>query len=410
MKSTVIEHTVQNHLCVSCGICAAVCPQQCIGFSRKNGQYLPKIDSAKCTDCGICAEICSSYSDEYSGHFTICKQTPADDIFAGNHLTCYRASARDERIRYNSTSGGAITAIVNTLLSSGTYQCAFLVDDFNYSVFIGTKRYSRDNPLDHTSKSRYIPISHKAMVEYVLDHPNDMVIIVAVGCAIHTFLNVINKFNLNRDQYLLLGLFCDRTLSYNIFDYFNDFDKKRDLDNLYFRTKEQSGWPGNVKLEYTNKESVFLPASERMMVKSFFQLERCLYCIDKLNIFSDISFGDDYSTQEKDRKGNSSIICRTKLGEDVLDKTKEHLNLSMISIQDIKESQQLSKRSENLEFARALFLRHGINLYPGILDHDSTLGNTAAKELQNRKNKISIGQSYPKSKKKINSFVKKRRK
>ena len=61
------ESGERNYRCTSCGICAKVCPTQCIFITRKKdpetGRPIPSpeefyIDTDKCMNCGSCAEFC----------------------------------------------------------------------------------------------------------------------------------------------------------------------------------------------------------------------------------------------------------------------------------------------------------------------------------------------------------------
>lgn len=61
------ENGVQQDRCTSCGICAKVCPPQCIWIVRSNdpetGRPIPEptdffIDIDICMNCGLCAEYC----------------------------------------------------------------------------------------------------------------------------------------------------------------------------------------------------------------------------------------------------------------------------------------------------------------------------------------------------------------
>jgi NADH-quinone oxidoreductase subunit I len=61
------ENGIQEDRCTSCGICAKVCPPQCIWIERTNdaktGRPIPApreffIDIDICMNCGFCAEYC----------------------------------------------------------------------------------------------------------------------------------------------------------------------------------------------------------------------------------------------------------------------------------------------------------------------------------------------------------------
>lgn len=61
------ENGEKNNRCTSCGICAKVCPPQCIWIVRssdpKTGRPIPdpaefSIDVDICMNCGLCAEYC----------------------------------------------------------------------------------------------------------------------------------------------------------------------------------------------------------------------------------------------------------------------------------------------------------------------------------------------------------------
>ena len=62
----IYEETADDPRCTACGICARVCPPQCIWIQRatdQRGRPKPKpagfwIDATICMSCGFCAEFC----------------------------------------------------------------------------------------------------------------------------------------------------------------------------------------------------------------------------------------------------------------------------------------------------------------------------------------------------------------
>lgn len=67
------------------------------------------------------------------------------------------------------------------------------------------------------------------------------------------------------------------------------------LEKLHFKNKESGGWPGDMKFFPENAGSFYVPLGERARMKRYFMPERCLYCVDKLNVLGDISLGDNYT-------------------------------------------------------------------------------------------------------------------
>lgn len=53
MESDDTMPTVDSGLCVACGACAEVCPQDAIAI-----EDISVIDASKCVDCGACVDEC----------------------------------------------------------------------------------------------------------------------------------------------------------------------------------------------------------------------------------------------------------------------------------------------------------------------------------------------------------------
>ncbi len=81
-------------------------------------------------------------------------------------------------------------------------------------------------------------------------------------------------------------------MNFNIQRYFKDeFGKNEEkLLKMEFRTKEKTGWPGDSKLYFDSGRTLIIDRAVRISLKPYFQLNRCLFCADKLNSLSDISF------------------------------------------------------------------------------------------------------------------------
>lgn len=393
MNDKTIEKTTAYNLCCSCGICKAVCPKSCIEYKKVNGQYIPLIDKQKCIQCGLCLNLCPGINMNYKTIYENSGQEYPKDIFIGEYRFCLNAFSKNNDIRKNGTSGGVVTQIVKNVLDKHKYDSAFLVDTFEYNTQVNVKQYFDISLYDKISKSRYISVSHENLIKYIVKNPEKKVIIVAVGCAVYGITKIIQNYKLNRNNYLILGLFCDNCLSYHVYDYFNKDNK---LKELYFRTKENSGWPGNVKTISKNGKVNYYPAKKRQEVKKYFQLERCCYCVDKLNQLADISVGDNYTNKNNDIKGSNSLIIRTKIGEEIINDIKNELETNIISIQEICHAQKIDEKKKQADYIKSLYKSKNVSVCDDIINNSCVIDRKNLKNYRKKLKNINIGKQYNK--------------
>ena len=340
-----VQKVLDDNLCSSCGVCAANCPKNCVGFNLKNGVNTLEIDNNACVNCGICMKVCPiNQINDYDK-----EKNTVEEYLLGDYKKIVCAKSKNKALLDNATSGGAVTQLVLALLNDEEYDCAFMVSDYCYDEPIKTKEFRKGDSLEKTQKSRYLTVSHENTVRYMLKNPKEKLIIIGTGCALQGIINTINLKKLNRDNYFLIGLFCDKTMSYGVIDYFKEHpvNKSRTISEFYFRSKAAGGWPGNVLIRYSDGSSEELPNTERMKVKEYFMPERCLYCLDKLNRNSDIAVGDNYVRDNSDKEGVSSCIIRTQRGSDVWENYKGLFEWHEDTADDIKKSQHLSQKKNN---------------------------------------------------------------
>lgn len=353
MKKGTVELTGEVHLCTSCGICKNTCPTNSIIWKKDAGMFVPKVNQNTCISCGICYKVCPGLKFDYS-----------DSIYqdvkniVGNVIDSYSAWSKDEQLRHVSASGGVVSSIVQVLLEENEYDVVFAVDQYNYSEQVCSRPLEKidiQGGIGNISipKSRYIPISHEKAVSYVKKFPEKKVIFIGTSCAIRGFENVIKQYKLNRENYLLIGLFCDKIFNYNINDYFSKMDvcSKRDLREVHFKNKDSGGWPGNMKFMFSNGDFCFVDANERMKMKEYFMPERCMYCIDKLNTRADISVGDNFTKSYSSSRGSNSVIIRTNRGNDAWNKVQDTIESYVVPFSEIAEAQNVKGRWKNYTYS-----------------------------------------------------------
>lgn len=133
-----IKEVVDEGLCTGCGTCASVCPNLAIKMvlDSKKGIYVSRIDENNCNDCGSCYEVCPGHCVDFKElNLSIFGKEP-ENILIGNYTNCYIGHATDYEIRYNSASGGLVTALLIFALEEGIIDGALVT------------KMSKQNPLE----------------------------------------------------------------------------------------------------------------------------------------------------------------------------------------------------------------------------------------------------------------------
>ena len=388
-----IDYTVEQGLCVSCGVCAGVCPVNCIEMklTEQGDAYRPVIDKEKCIECGKCRRVCPGLGWKV---FKGTSGKPAEQPeLKGEIRGTYTAWMKDEEMLKQCVSGGTATALVTGLLAKGIYKKAFLVDSWKVNEKLTAHPVEAGFFVEGTAGSRYVPVSQEEAVRYIRKNRNDKVILIGTACALNGILKAMEEEKADREQYLVLGLFCDKTLNRHMFTYF-DYITGKELQELHYRSKKKKNWPGNVRLVFKDGSEEYMPARKRMEIKEYMQIQRCLYCYDKLNESCDIALGDNYTKKDANPSGSNSVIIRTKRGEEAFEYVKELLEVKEATYEDIYQSQGMDKRKELLAFAGILKERQGITLYPELKESFVSFDKKTEKEYRKRLDKLETGKIF----------------
>ena len=334
-----ISIIVKSDLCVSCGACSKACDSGAINLKFEKGLFIPFVDEIKCSFCGKCLKTCPSHKIDF-------QKTYDGSDFNQDGIECYVAYTKDKRLRHQGTSGGVVSSMVFDLLRNGEYEKAYTLEFESFGED-RAKLHAVTNPDDviRTVKSKYIPASVEEVIEDINEDRISKSIVVGTPCqflAIKRHLSLRRKEN---EDILFIGLFCDKTLNYNIYRYYEL--KYGKSDSLHFRDKDGNAWPGDTVLSNNGKKTI-VNKTVRMSLKPYFQLNRCRYCFDKLNQLADISCGDCYIPGQESAKGKSSVIIRTERGRMAFEACKDNIECSQSSFAVIKESQKLMIKLENV--------------------------------------------------------------
>ena len=135
---------IQNKVdCCGCNACGDACPKQAITFKIDiEGFWYPEVDMQKCIDCGLCEKVCPIINS---------KELKKNDFPTPSHTIA--AINKNLKVRWDSTSGGAFSALADAMYAQKGYVSGAL-----YNEDFTVRNYVSNNPddLPRLRSSKYL--------------------------------------------------------------------------------------------------------------------------------------------------------------------------------------------------------------------------------------------------------------
>lgn len=337
--------TKDKKTCNGCTACALVCPKGAIEMIEDNEGFIyPRIIDSKCIKCGRCLNTCSNYSKEQDRKYI-----------------SYAAINNDKQTLFESTSGGAFSAIVKKLFENEQAVCYGAAYNENIEVV-----HMRADTLNDTFKFRgakYIRSNILGIYENVKKDlkAGRQVLFTGTPCQTAGLSTYLNK---DYPNLILCNIICHSNPSPKVFQrYIRALELKQDskITSYSFRAKS-NGWDNRVPIvEYDDGtcsgETTFITAFFRAIVN-----RPCCYdCkfIKPYN-YADITLGDfwgvDKLTDISDyQNGISLVLLNTEKGKEYFEDIQ---GLKLYKIDDnIDVFKYNHKKSDNPHRNREKFFK-----------------------------------------------------
>lgn len=368
-----IEPVVRAGLCTGCGTCAGICPRDAVKMiiDHRKGLYVPAVGRDSCNECGLCLDVCPGHAVDFGQlNLGIFGKEP-EDIVLGNYMNCYIGHATDHDTRYNSASGGLVTALLIFALEEGLITGALVT------------RMKEDRPLEpqpfiartreeivSAARSKYCPVpANIALKEILKAGDGERFAVVGLPCHLQGIrkAEAVSK-KLKERINLRFGLVCSHSDSFRETDFLlkKYGIRKEDVADIEYRGR---GWPGYLTIRMKHGAEKAVPFDEYITAHAgyFFTPRRCTLCCDMSARLADISFMDAWLPEVKarDKVGTSILVCRTERGEDICRraKLKSIVDLQELLVGDVTRSQGRARMANKDLMAHARFARlYGISM------------------------------------------------
>ncbi|MBW8016065.1 MAG: 4Fe-4S dicluster domain-containing protein [Planctomycetes bacterium] len=311
-----IQWVINEHLCVGCGTCVAVCSNNAIRMLESPaGLLAAEVNTSNCNFCGRCNKVCPGT------HLEEGLLPPEIDPFKGSVVAAYCGQAEDENLLEKGQSGGVVTALLCHFLETGRIDHA-LITQMPEDESLRPKCILTSDPeeIHKAQGSKYCPVALNEKLVGNVNEEGKNIAVVGLPCHFHGIMNMQQQLkNNNHANILKIGLVCDRTLSYAAIDHLINQagENKENINSIVYRSKGLRGWPGDVCIKNNSGKTKYLLRKYRYRIKDTYTPLACRLCFDKMNFLADLVVGDAYKVKE-DAKGHSIIIARSKKGQEAL--------------------------------------------------------------------------------------------
>lgn len=296
--------------CCGCGACEQICPKHCITMQTDNEGFIyPVIAADICIDCHLCEKVCP-FVGEYNTRKPI-------KIFA--------AKCTDEKVRLQSSSGGAFSAIAQSTIKDGgvVFGAKFnqgweVVHDYTETAeglkeFRGSK-YVQSRIGDNYIKAKDFLIKGRK------------VLFSGTPCQIAGLKKFLRK---EYDTLLTVDIACHGVPSNKVWQtYLEEITDGERIEHVSFRNKEK-GWRNYSLVIKTDRNEYIFPMEEHIssfmkgFLKELYLRPSCYNCKAKnFRSQSDITLADywwikNVAPNFDDDKGCSLAFLNSEKGADV---------------------------------------------------------------------------------------------
>ena len=308
--------------CCGCTACASSCPKSAITMvPDEEGFLYPKIDMRRCIECGACERACPILN----------KKTVISEKTEG-----YIIRIKDNKILYESTSGGAFTALAGYILEQNgiVYGAGY---DNNMRVVC--KRATTKQQLQEMRGSKFVQSDLGNIFQDIKKELKEGTTILFSGtpCQVAGLLSFLRK---KPDNLLCVDFVCRGVPSPGLWDNYVKYMENKYSSKIVgarFKHKTYGYHTSTMKIDFANGKTYYGSGRVDPYMKAFVReissRPSCAACAFKgIERPSDVTVFDCYeyskiTGKKDDNRGYSSIFVHTEKGGKILEAIKSYIEI-----------------------------------------------------------------------------------
>ena len=310
--------------CCGCNACGDICAHKAITFKTDiEGFWYPDVNKDLCTDCHLCEKVCPIIN---------VKDLKKNDSETPLHT--YAAIHKNLTVRWDSTSGGAFSALADAMYAQHGYVSGALYNE-DFSV----RNYISNNPEDlpRLRSSKYLQSKAEGLFKEILCllRRGDRVLACGTPCQMAALRAFLRK---DYENLVIVDFICRGVNSPKVYRaYLDSLEKKYGSKVVYVKAKNKElGWRNLTrKVTFANGQSYYGVYMDDDFRRGYhtnvFCRPSCYDCKFKgFPRIADITIADYWGIEKVDKNldnniGTSMILLNTKKGEQYFDMAKGEL-------------------------------------------------------------------------------------
>ena len=327
-------NTTDKSKCCGCCACVDICAHKAITLKTDiEGFWYPEVNANQCIECGLCVKICPELNID---------QLKKNDY----HTPAKTIAAIHKRmdVRWDSTSGGAFSALADAMYEQGGYVSGAIYND-DFSV----RNYISNNPEDLVKlrSSKYLQSKAEGLYTEIrtLLRNGERVLACGTPCQMAALRSFLRK---DYENLIIVDFICRGVNSPKVYrKYLDSLERKHGGKVVYVKAKNKElGWRNLTRKVVFDNGAVYYGVSmeddfRRGYHTNVYCRPSCYTCQYKgFPRMSDITIADYWGIEKVDPNldnniGTSMILLNSKKGEDFFELVKDKLEYRETSFQSI---------------------------------------------------------------------------
>jgi acetyltransferase-like isoleucine patch superfamily enzyme/coenzyme F420-reducing hydrogenase beta subunit len=311
--------------CCGCNACGDACASDAITFVTDiEGFWYPEVDREKCTDCGLCEKVCPILR---------VKDLKKNDL---EQSVCFAAEHRDLEVVFDSTSGGAFSALADVVYKEKGYVGgAVFGADFSIEHYVSNDR--KDLPRLRSSKYAESHLSGFYRSVKSLLKSGEQVLVCGCPCQMAALRAFLRK---DYDRLIIADFVCRGVNSPKVLrKYLDSFEERYGSPVVYSKAKSKEyGWRNlTQKVVLANGKAYYETKNENFFTMGYLSTNAycrpsCYHCQFKgFPRMADITLADYWGIEKIDQSmekdlGTSLVMLNSQKGISYFEKVKPRMN------------------------------------------------------------------------------------